>query len=129
MTQTSSWLRRVLAADGVISGATGVMLIVGAGALQGPLGMPESFLRWAGLSLLPFAALVLHLSRAAVVSAAAVRGVIVANVAWVAASVALVFSGWLALTLLGYAFVIGQAVAVGALAELQYVGLRRSAAA
>ena len=35
-------------------------------------------------------------------------------------------TGWIAPTVIGYAFIVFQAVVVGAFAELQYVGLRRT---
>ena len=49
------------------------------------------------------------------------------NSAWVAGSLALLVSGAVSPTMLGYAFVLVQAVAVGVLAELQWIGLRREA--
>lgn len=52
--------------------------------------------------------------------------VIAGNAAWTLASIALLFSGEISPNLLGEAFVAAQAIAVGALAELQYTGLRRS---
>ena len=52
-------------------------------------------------------------------------GVIVANALWVVASIALLVSGQVTPTLLGYVFVIGQAIAVLGFAELQWMGLRR----
>jgi hypothetical protein len=55
-----------------------------------------------------------------------VHATIALNVLWVAASIGLLLSGWVAPTLLGYAFVIAQAVVVGAFAELQIIGLRRT---
>jgi hypothetical protein len=45
---------------------------------------------------------------------------------WTLASIALLFSGAVTPNLLGEAFVAIQAIAVGALAELQYLGLRKS---
>ena len=53
--------------------------------------------------------------------------VVAGNTAWTAASIALLFSGWVAPNLLGEATVAMQAIAVGIFAELQYAGLRRSA--
>ncbi len=50
---------------------------------------------------------------------------IAANALWVVASIALLVSGEVAPTLLGYVFVIAQAVTVLGFAELQWVGLRR----
>ena len=49
------------------------------------------------------------------------------NVVWAIDSVVLLFTGWVAPSLLGYAFVIGQAGVVAVLADLEYVGLRRAA--
>ena len=59
---------------------------------------------------------------------AGVWAVIVLNVVWVANSLLLLASGWVAPALLGYAFVMGQAVVVAVLAELEFIGLRRAAA-
>jgi hypothetical protein len=52
--------------------------------------------------------------------------VISGNAVWTLASIALLFSGAVMPNLLGEAFVAIQAIAVGALAELQYLGLRKS---
>jgi len=123
---SSSFLRRVLLADSVISGTTGLALALTAGALEPVLGLPAPLLRYAGVSLLPFAAFVLWVARRDHVSRSMVQVVIGLNAAWVAASAALLLSGQVAPSGIGYAFVIGQAVAVAALAETQYVGLRRT---
>lgn len=124
-----SFLRRSLLADAAISGATGLLMIFGAGLLEGLLGLPASLLRYAGLSLLPFAVLVFGLARRDPLSPGSVWAVIAANAAWVAGSVLLLVSGGVAPSGLGYAFVLGQAAAVAFFAEMQYVGLRRSVVA
>lgn len=49
------------------------------------------------------------------------------NVLWAADCLILLASGWVAPTGLGIAFVLVQAVTVLAFADLQYLGLRRSA--
>lgn len=125
---TSIFLRRILLADGVISGATGLLMAFGAEALQGLLGVPATLLRYAGFCLVPFAILVVSLSRQEAPSRAAVAAVIGLNAAWVAASVLLLIPGWIHPNGLGYAFILGQAAAVGVLAEMQYAGLRNSSA-
>jgi len=125
---TSLFLRRILLADGVISGATGLLMTLGAGALQELLGVPATLLRYAGLSLVPFAILVVYLSRHAVPPRSGVVAVIALNAGWVAASVLLLLAGWVEPNGLGYTFILGQAGAVAVLAEMQYVGLRSSAA-
>ena len=55
--------------------------------------------------------------------------VVLGNALWVADSVLLLMSGWVAPTSAGYAFVIAQALVVLMYAEFQYVGLRRSTVA
>ena len=67
--------------------------------------------------------------RARTSRAAAVKAIIALNVLWVLGSVGLLVSGWVAPTVLGYAFVIVQAIVVGVFAELQFIGLRRTGAA
>ena len=121
----SSLVRRLLVADAVISGATGLLMLAGSGILEGLLGVPSSLLRYAGASLLPFAAAVAWLARRDELPAGGVWAVIIANALWAIDSIVLLFTGWIAPTTLGYTFVIFQAVVVAAFAELQYVGLRR----
>ena len=52
--------------------------------------------------------------------------VIAGNAAWTVASIALLFSDAVTPNLLGQAAIAMQAIVVGTLAELQYIGLRRS---
>lgn len=125
--QASKFLRGSMLADAVISGATGLLMLAGAGVLTSWLGVPAPLMRYAGLILLPFAAMVLYLARAPLVSRAGVRLVIALNLAWVAASILVLIAGWIEPTTLGLAFVIFQAVVVAGFAELQYTGLRRVA--
>jgi hypothetical protein len=125
---TSPFLRRALIADGAISGATGVLMVLAAGFLDGLLGVPGALLRYAGLSLIPFAAFLLYLARRPSLASATVWLVIALNVAWVVGSGFLLVSGLIDPTALGYAFIIVQAVAVAVFVELQYVGLRRPVA-
>jgi hypothetical protein len=55
--------------------------------------------------------------------------VIAGNAAWTIGSIALLFSGAVTPNLLGEAVVAIQAIATGAFAELQYIGLRKSGGA
>jgi len=125
MLTTSTFLRRALVADAAISGATAVLLVLGGGVLAQPLAVPESLLRYAGVVLIPFAMYVGLVARRDAVPRASVLAIIGLNVAWVVASLWLVLRGPIQPNLLGYAFIVGQAVAVAVFAELQYVGLRR----
>jgi hypothetical protein len=121
----SSFVRRILVADALISGATGLLMLAGSGLLEGLLGVPSALLRYAGATLLPFALAVAWLARRDELSTAGVWAVIAANALWAVDSVVLLFTGWVAPTALGYGFILFQAIAVAGFAELQYVGLRR----
>jgi hypothetical protein len=127
MTLPANILRLSLIADAVASGATAVLLLAGASLLAGLLGLPADLMRYAGLALVPFVALVAFVGTRRDIPRGAVAAIIVLNFGWVIGSVALLVSGWVLPTLIGYAFVLAQAVAVGVFAELQWIGLRRSA--
>ena len=127
--RTSSFLRRALLADAIASGATGALVLFGGGLLDGLLGLPSALLRGAGLVLMPFVAFVVWTGTRENIVPPAVWIVIVANAVWALASILLLLSGAVAPTMLGYMFVIAQAIVVAALGELQYIGLRRPTAA
>jgi hypothetical protein len=124
----SRFLRGVLLADAAASGATGLLLIAGAGLLEGLLGLPVALMREAGLVLIPYVAFVIWVATRERVARGAVWAIIVANALWAIASAGLLASGLVAPTLLGHAFVVAQAAVVALLGELQYVGLRRQEA-
>lgn len=122
-------LRQALLADAVTTAACAALLIAGASLLDEALGLPAALLRGAGLVLMPFAALVAWLGTRPRLPRTAVLAVIGVNALWAADSLLLLLGGWVAPTAAGLAFVIAQAVAVAMYAELQFMGLRRSAAA
>jgi len=126
MINPSLFLRRAILADAFFSGASAALLTFGAGELAPVLNLPEALLRETGLFLIVYAALVGWLGTRPTMPKVLVAIVISGNAAWTIASIALLFSGAVTPNLLGEAFVAIQAIAVGALAELQYIGLRRS---
>lgn len=123
--QVSSFLRFVLFADAATCILTGLLMTVGGSLLVGLTGLPSDLLVYAGIFLLPFAALLIFLGTRREVSSAAVWAVIVLNVLWTLDSFLLLASGWVTPTTFGYAFVIFQAVGVAGFAALEYIGLRR----
>jgi hypothetical protein len=129
MINPSLFLRRAILADAIFSGVSAVLLTFAAGALAPWLNLPEALLRETGLFLIAYAALVGWLGTRQSMPKALVAIVIAGNAAWTIASIALLFSGAVTPNLLGKAFVAAQAIVVGALAELQYIGLRRSGGA
>ena len=126
MIVSSQFLRRALFADAVFSGAGSVLMTPAAGVLAPQFELPEALLRETGLFLIAYTVLVAWLSARQAVPRALVMVVIAGNAAWTLASIALLLSGLVKPNLLGEAVVVAQAIATGVLAELQYVGLRRS---
>jgi hypothetical protein len=126
MISPSLFLRRALLADAIFSGVSAGLLTFGAGELAPLTHLPETLLRETGLFLILYAALVGWLGTRPAMPKALVAIVIAGNAAWTLASIALLFSGGVTPNLVGEVLVAAQAIAVGALAELQYIGLRRS---
>ena len=126
MNHPSLFLRRAIQADAIFTGVSALLLTFGAGALAPWLNLPEALLRESGLFLVAYAALVGWLGTRQSMPKPLVVIVIAGNTVWTLASITLLFSGAVAPNLLGEAFVALQAIAVGALAELQYIGLRKS---
>ena len=127
MIQPSLLLRRALLADAIFSGLSALLLSLGGGMLASLLNLPEALLRETGLFLIGYAALVGWLGTRQAVPKALVWIVVAGNTAWAVASIALLFSGAVTPNLFGEIAVVLQAIAVGIFAELQFLGLRRSA--
>ena len=119
-------LRLALFADAVASGATAALLIAGAGVLERWLALPTALMREAGLVLVPCVVLVAAVASRPATPVATVSAIIAINAAWTAASVLLLVGGWVSPTLLGVAFVMAQALAVGAFGVIQYLCLRQA---
>jgi hypothetical protein len=126
--RASSLLRRVLVVDAVTSGAMGVAMIAFAELFASLLQLPVELVSEAGIVLLPFAAFVGFVASRPQPTRIAVWIIIALNAVWVVDSIMLLFSGWVAPNGLGYAVVIAQAAAVLVLADLEYMGLKRSTA-
>ena len=121
----TAFVRRVLFVDAATCIATGLFLALLAAPLAPFLGLSAGLLLYAGLALLPIAAFIAWVAAREQISPAGVWLVIIGNALWVLASLALLFA--VSPTALGYAFVIGQALIVAALAEMEYVALRKVA--
>jgi hypothetical protein len=125
-TTPSPLLRKALLADALLSGITGIALALLAGSAATPLGLAAGLLRWSGIILIPCAALVARLGTRERIQRPLALVVVACNAVWALDSVLLLVAGWIEPTRLGEVFVLGQAVVVAVLAELQFIGLRRS---
>jgi hypothetical protein len=124
-----SYLKKVLVADAVISGAAAIGMAAGSSIMSGLLGLPSELLLGAGLVLVPWVVALVVIARRDSVPAGVITAVIATNFAWAAASLVVAFGPMFAPTTLGKVFVVAQAATVALLAELQIIGLRRSRAA
>jgi hypothetical protein len=125
----SLFLRRVLQLDALATGATGLLLLGGTSLLQSLLNLPTALMTYAGIFCVAWAVTLGFASLRNEISRNFVWTIIIANVSWVVGSVALLLSGYVSPTWLGYAFVIVQAIAVDVFAALQYFGLPKRASA
>lgn len=124
----SPLLRFALRLDAVASFATGLALVLSFKPLATLFALPATLLLGAGLFCIGYALVVGTMSRKARLPGWAVWAVIVGNFAWVVECGLLAFGDFAAPTYTGKAFLLVQAVAVFAFAELQWFGLRRSGA-
>jgi hypothetical protein len=122
----STFLRRALLVDAATCLVTGALLAIDAAPLSSLLALPIELLRYSGISLFPIAAFMAWVATRTTPPRPGVWLVIAGNAGWVLGSVLVM--AVCSPTILGYAFVAAQAVAVALLAELEYVGLRRAAA-
>jgi len=124
--QSGMFLRRVLLIDAASSGALGLLLLTCASLLGGMLDLPAAMLEEAGFVLLPFALMLAFLGSRTRLPKALVWTVIAVNVIWAFDSCVLLLSGWVQPNLRGHAFIAGQAAFVAVIAQLEFVGLRKS---
>jgi uncharacterized protein YjeT (DUF2065 family) len=129
MIQPSLLLRRAFLLDTIASGMMALLLTLGAGELAPLLDLPEQLLRETGLFLVAYTALVGWLATRQSMPKLLVVIVIAGNAVWTVASIALLFSDAVTPNGLGQIFIFAQALVPGALAELQYIGLRSSGGA
>jgi len=120
-------LRTLLLIDAATCAALGLVLDLGAAPIAALTGLPAGLLLYAGLALLPIAAFLALIALRPTLQPIGGRLAIAGNAAWIAASLALLASGWGAPNGLGVTFVLIQALAVAGLTLLELAALRRSA--
>ena len=118
------FLRNVLWADAFSGAASSALHLAAAGVLSSLLGISTGLLWASGVALVVYVALAAYLATCEPIPRGAVWLLIVGNWAWALGCVVLLLSG-AATTPLGQAYLVMQAVAVAALAELEWMGVRR----
>lgn len=127
--QSSTLLRRALAADAISCIGMGLLLLAFTDPLARVLNLPSALLVQAGVVLLPFAAFIGYLASRTRVSRLAVAAVIALNAVWVVESIVLLGLESIEANALGRAFVMAQALFVAVISAVEYGGLKRSAGA
>lgn len=120
-------LRNALRIDAVVSGAAGLLMVLGSGLLAQPLSLPQPLLFWAGLAFLPWCGALLWAGARKSLPRLVVLDVIGLNALFVAICVILPFSGLIAPNLLGTTFILAQGAVVAAFVAMQYAALRATA--
>jgi hypothetical protein len=118
------FLSRVMWVDAASCAATGALQVGFTDALARLTGLPGGLLLGTGLFLLAYAAAAAAMAGRATPPRTLVGLVAIGNFGWAAGCAALLASGIFAVTALGTAWVIAQAVTVVLLAEAQWMGLR-----
>jgi hypothetical protein len=122
----SLFLKRVLWFDAATCLVTGTVMLAAAGTVERLLAIPAPLSAALGVVLLAFGAAVAWVGTRPYLLRPAVWAIVLLNALWAIESVLALAFGWLEPNVPGRVFVIGQAIAVAVIAELQFVGLRRS---
>jgi hypothetical protein len=125
--QKNTALQNVLLLDAATCVAAGALMTFASSFVADLTAIPAPLLFWAGLILFPVAALMAYAGLQASPPRSLVWLIILGNVGWVAASLA-VFAV-IAPNALGYVFIVAQAAVVAVLALLEHSALQRSGAA
>lgn len=125
----STFLRTVIGLDAAACGVMGAAFAYDAGWLAGPLGLSPALMQPVGLFLVGYAALLAWLASRPALPRALVWALVGFNLFWAVESIALVALGWAQPTTLGLAVIVGQALAAVAVADLQYLSIKRARAA
>ncbi|WP_404421715.1 hypothetical protein [Thalassospira australica] len=113
-------LKTVLMLDAATCLAFGLLLCIGNTFLARLLGLPADLLFYAGMILFPCTVLMFVTGRQACPHSLLVRLIVMGNLGWALASIAVLIVPVGTPTVIGYGFVIVQALAVMGIAALEY---------
>lgn len=125
-TDSSRLLRKALLMDGLVSGVSGLVLLVAPGAVASFIGAPSSGLMVAvGVVLLVFGLRVVLSARQDPPRRRVAAVILALNVAWLLGTVVVVAEGWLSRQGNWVLLLVGDVVLV--FAALEAIGLRKTA--
>lgn len=125
LVSSPTFLRNVLRLDALSCLACGALQVALAPRMAGWLALPQPLVAYTGEFLLAWAALVFLISTRQPIPRGAVWLLIAGNLAWGLACVALLLGNAVQPSALGIGYIMLQALAVGLMAELQFISLRR----
>jgi hypothetical protein len=125
----TSFLKKTLLADAIVTGAAAVLMAAGASLLGPFLDIPGGLLFWAGIVLVPFVGLLVAMARRESAPRLVLFDIVLINALWVAASFGIIIVGLVEPSLLGTLFISAQALAVALFAALQASALKAAQAA
>ena len=117
-------IHQVLHVDAAITGATALLMLLGAPLLDDLLDLPTALLAGAGTVLIPYVGYLLWLARRDAVPRAGIGVAIAANLAWAAGCAVLLFGSLVDPNGLGVAFILLNTVVVIAFADLLVLASR-----
>lgn len=120
------FLRNVLWADAAAGAGSSLLHLLAAGFLADLLGLPHAVLVMSGAALLVYVAAAMYLAAYEPVSRSGVGMLIAANWAWVGGTAVIFMMNAGTMTALGQVYLVVHGLAVAALAELEWFGLRRA---
>jgi hypothetical protein len=122
----SPFLRKVLLFDASTCVLTGVVMLSAAPTVEQLLAIPAPLSRTLALLLLIFGGAVAWVGTRDGLMRGAVWTILILNALWAIESLLALGFRWLEPTAPGRVFIIVQAIAVGVIAALQFIGLRRA---
>lgn len=124
-TGQTSLLRRAIQVDALISGVSGLTLLVAAGPLSPLLGIPSFVLLVCGPVFILYAAMLWYIATRPAISRTMAWTPIILNLLTALICTEVLIFGWLPLTSLGWWVVLISGLLVTDFAIAQYLGLRR----
>ena len=119
-------LRGALRVDALASAASGIAYLVAAGPIGDLLGLPAGFLRVVGAFSVVYAAYAWFTASRPRVPLGTSTFIAIGNLAYCAASLALVIAGWHSPTTTGSVWIVLQGLLVAGFADAQLLGVRRA---